>query len=148
MPQSSVDQELLSNTNAAAMLQDRHTELIDYFDYAMMPEINEPAVDDFVAALFKILGYAHRDRVARTQAEIPFLICGKNKHATTDVCIFYCSRKEFLLLVQKERRVETNIGLDSAQAQLVATAVAAFNENNLQRTTIGLRPMKEKVSHS
>lgn len=85
---------------------------------------------------FKILGYVHRDRVARTQAELPFLICSKNEHAKTDVCIFDCSQKEYLLLVQKERRVE-NRGIDSLQARLVAAAVAAFNENNWKGQQLG-----------
>ena len=126
------------------MQEDRHAQLITYLDIAKIPEKDEPAVNDFVVELFKTLGYARRERVARTRIDIPLLICGENTYAKTDVCIVDRSQNDILLLVILDKRLEPT----NARAQLVASAVGAFNENNAQREEIGLPPMEEKVSHS
>ena len=128
------------------MQQDRHAELITLLDLAMIPERGETAVDDFAVELFKVVGYVRRERVARTRVDLPFFICGKIRHAKTDVCIVDRSQNDILLLVQEDKR----LGLwepVNARAQLVAEAVAAFNENNAHREAVGLPPMAEKVSH-
>ncbi|KAN0094466.1 hypothetical protein V8E55_002753 [Tylopilus felleus] len=132
LPQPLVDQELLSIVDAGAMQQDRHAELITLLDLAMIPE-----------TLFKVLGYVRRERVARTRADLPLFICGEIKHAKTDVCIIDRSQNEILLLVQEDKREHWEPV--NARAQLVAEAVAAFNENNANREAAGLPPMAEKV---
>jgi len=126
------------------MQQDRHAELITYIDLAMIPEKHETAVHDFAVELLKVLGYVRRTRVARTRVALSILICGENRHANTDVCIVDRSQNDILLLVQADKRLEL-VEPVNAQAQLVAEAVAAFNENNAQRETAGLPPMAEKV---
>ena len=126
------------------MQQDRHAELITLLDLAMI-ENGETAVDDFTVELFKVLGYVRRERVARTRADLPLFICGEIKHAKTDVCIIDRSQNEILLLVQEDKREHWEPV--NARAQLVAEAVAAFNENNANREAAGLPPMAEKVSH-
>ena len=142
MPQPMVDQELLDNLEAATMEQDHHAELVTYLDLAMIPEKGETAVDDFAVELFRCLGYVRRERVARTRTDIPLLICGENRHVKTDVCIIDHTQHDILLLVQEDKRLE----VVNAQAQLVAEAVAAFNQNNVQRETVGLPPLEEKAS--
>jgi hypothetical protein len=146
LPQPTVDPELLTNAEAGAMQQDRHAELITYLDLAMMPELGETAVDDFVVELFKTLGYVRRERVARTRMDLPLLICGESRHAKTDVCIIDRSQNDILLLVQEDKRLERGEPVN-AQAQLVAEAIGAFNENNAHREAAGLAPLVEKVSH-
>ncbi|KAF9513464.1 hypothetical protein BS47DRAFT_1372544 [Hydnum rufescens UP504] len=146
LPQPLVDQELLSNINAGAMQQDRHAVLITYLDVAMRAQDDETAVDDFVVELFRVLGYVRRERIARTWVDLSLLICGENRHAKTDVCIVDGSRNDILLLVQEDKRLELNEPAN-ARAQLVAEAVAAFNENNAQRDVAGLPPLAEKASH-
>lgn len=132
------------------MQQNRFVQLITYLDLVMTPNMDAAldgtAVDDFVVELFKILGYVHRQRVARTQVDLPLLICGEDRHATTNVCIVDRSQNDMLPLVQEDR-LEYGEPVD-AQAQLVAEAVGAFNENNAQRESIGLPPWEEKVSQS
>jgi len=144
LPQPSVDQELLSILEAKDMQQDHLAELINHLDLTMIPDQNETAVDDFAAQLLRFLGYARRNRVARTQVDLPLLICGENRNAKTDVCIVDRSQNEVILLVQEAKRLEPN-GPINAQAQLVAEAVAAFNENNAQRIPPGLPPLTEKA---
>ncbi|KAF9517591.1 hypothetical protein BS47DRAFT_510323 [Hydnum rufescens UP504] len=127
------------------MQQDCHAELITYLDLAMIPEKAEPAVDDFAVELFKLLGYVHRERVARTRADLSFLSCGENRDAEMDVCIVDRSQNDILLLVQKDKRLEL-IEPVNARAQLVAEAVAAFNTNNVQREVAGLPSLAEKAN--
>ena len=78
--------------------------------------------------------------------DLPLLICGEERHAKTDVCIVDRSQNNILLFVQKEKKLQ-QLEPVNAQAQLVAEAVAAFNENNAQREAIGLSPLVSKVSH-
>jgi hypothetical protein len=144
LPQPSVDEELLTVTDAGLMQQDRLAGLITLLDMAMTPEIGETAVVDFAVVLFKVLGYSRRERVARTRVDIPFFICGEVRHAKTDVCLV--DRNDiFLFVVQEDKRLE-NVEPINAGAQLVAEAVAAFNENNRQRKAAGLPPWEKNVS--
>ncbi|KAI9507563.1 hypothetical protein F5148DRAFT_981239 [Russula earlei] len=128
------------------MQQDRNAELIGLLDLAMIPDKGETAVDDFVVELFKVLGYVRRQRLARTRVDLPLLICCEERHAKTDVCIVDRSQNDILLLVQEDRRLQ-QLEPAHARAQLVAEAVAAFNENNAQREAMGLPPLISKVSH-
>jgi hypothetical protein len=146
LPQPGVDQELLSIADADAMQKDRHAELITLLDLAMIPEWGETAVDDFVVVLFRVLSYVRRERVARTRVDLPLFICGEIRDAKTDGCILDRSQNDILLLVQEYKRLELRDPVN-ARAQLVAEAVAAFNENNVNREAVGLPPMAEKVSH-
>jgi len=141
-----IDQELLNILDADTMQQDRNAELIGLLDLAMIPDKGETAVDDFAVELFKVLGYVRRQRLARTRVDLPLLICGKERHAKTDVCIVDRSQNDILLLVQEDKRLQ-QLEPVSARAQLVAEAVAAFNENNAQREAMGLPPLVSKVSH-
>jgi hypothetical protein len=146
LPQPVIDQELLNILDANAMRQDRNAELIGLLDLAMIPDKGETAVDDFAVELFKVLGYVRRQRLARTRVDLPLLICGKERHAKTDVCIVDRSQNDILLLVQEDKRLQ-QLESFNARAQLVAEAVAAFNENNAQREAMGLPPLASKVSH-
>ena len=127
------------------MQQDRNAELIGLLDLAMIGDHGETAVDDFAVELFKVLGYVRRQRLARTRVDLPLLICGEERYAKTDVCIVDRSQNDILLLVQEDKRLQ-QLEPISVRAQLVAEAVAAFNENNAQRKAIGLPPLVSKVS--
>ncbi|KIJ10544.1 hypothetical protein PAXINDRAFT_85890, partial [Paxillus involutus ATCC 200175] len=118
--------------------QDRHAHLINLLDFA---ERHETVVVDFAVELFEFLGYASRER---TRVDLPLFICGEIRHVKTDVCIVDLSQNDTLLLVQKDKKLKPL----NARAQLVAEAVAAFNENNAHREAAGLPPMAEKVSHA
>lgn len=145
LPAPQVDPELLNVSNADAMQEDRHAELINLLDLAMVSSTGESAVDDFAVELFKVLGYVRRNRVARTRKYLRLLICGEYTHAKTDVCIVDRSQNDILLLVQEDKRSEDREPVD-AQAQLIAQAVAAFAENNENRMAAELDSLPEKVS--
>ena len=83
--------------------------------------------------------------MARTRVVLPLLICGELRHAKPDVCIFDRSQNDILLVVQEDRMLESGEPV-GARAQLVAEAVAAFEENNAHREAIGLPPLEERVN--
>jgi len=140
-----VDQDLLRNVDSDAMQQDHHAQLIAYLDLAMIPEMGEAAMIDFIIDLFKALKYVCRDRLAHTRMDLPLLICGENRHAKTNVCLLDYSQNEILLVVQADKILEH--GPIESPAQLIAEAVAAFNKNNAQREVAGHPPLAEKVSY-
>ncbi len=111
---------------------------------AMSPRSGESAVDDFAAGLFRALGYAKRNRVARTRRDLSLLICGEFRHAQTDVCIVDRDQNDILLLVQEDKRFEEGGGGDP-EAQLIAEAIAAFGINNEQRVKADVDALDEKV---
>jgi hypothetical protein len=75
-PDPAIDPELLDNLEADAMQQDQNAELVTLLDMAMMQSLGESAVDDFTVELFKIMGYVHRNRVARMRKDVNLLVCG------------------------------------------------------------------------
>jgi len=107
----------------------------------MSPRSGESAVDNFAAGLFRALGYAKRNRVARTRRDLSLLICGEFRHAQTDVCIVDHDQNDILLLVQG---FEEGGGGDP-EAQLIAEAIAAFGVNNEQRGKADVDALDEKV---
>ena len=144
LPPPQVDAELLNTTEANDMVQDRNAELINLLDLATTTSSGESAVDDFSVELFKALGYVRRNRVARTRKDLSLLVCGERRHAQTDVCIVDRLQNDIILLVQEDKRVEGGENVD-ARAQLVAEAIAAFTENNMNRELADLPPLAEKV---
>lgn len=116
------------------MQQECHTELLNYLNLAMIADSDdgETAVDDFTVVLFRILGYSHHPRLARTRVDLPLLICGESRRARTDVCIVDVSQNNVLLLVLEDKKPEEKLP-DNARAQLVAEAVGAFTENKTAR---------------
>ncbi|RPD68246.1 hypothetical protein L226DRAFT_473778 [Lentinus tigrinus ALCF2SS1-7] len=128
------------------MVSDRNAELINLLDLAMVPpedEIEESAVGDFAVALFSHLGYARRHRVTRTRKVIPLFICGEWRHAKTDVCLVDRRQNDILLLVQEDKRYGAR--MLSAEHQLVAEAIAAFDYNYKLRQLCGVPTIESKV---
>jgi len=102
---------------------------------AMSPRSGESAVVDFAAGLFRALGYAKRNRVARTRKGLSLFTCSEFRHAQTDVCIVDLDQNDILLLVQEDKRFEEGEGGDP-EAQLIAETIAAFGMNNEQRSKL------------
>ncbi|EIW58081.1 uncharacterized protein TRAVEDRAFT_126570 [Trametes versicolor FP-101664 SS1] len=128
------------------MVSDRNAELINLLDLAMAPAAaEESAVGDFAVELLKCLGYVKRHRVARTRKHTPFFICGEWRHAKTDVCLVDRQQHDILFLVQEDKRFPLDSNPCDPGPQLIAEAIAAFEHNNLLRTTAGLPALESKV---
>jgi hypothetical protein len=87
----------------------------------------ESAVSDFTAHLCSMCGYDEPDRVIRHRTNIPFFICGAPVYAETDVCVID-PNTDIILLVHQDKGVPER-PVD-AEAQLVAEAIAAYQDNN------------------
>ncbi|KAF5353350.1 hypothetical protein D9756_007804 [Leucocoprinus leucothites] len=144
LPQPQVDPELLTSLDATQAASDSNAELLHLLDMAMTPRSGDSAVNDFVAGLFRALGYAKRNRVARTQRALSLFIYGEFGQAQTDVCIIDRDRNDILLLVQEDKRFKEGEGVDP-EAQLIAQAVAAFAFNNEQRAKADMEPLDGKI---
>jgi len=108
----------------------------------MPSEPEESAVGDFAVALFESLGYLNRPRAIRTRKELRFFICGEFKYAKPDICIIDRNANDVILLVQEDKRFGGDI---NPHGQLIAEAIAAFQNNNARRRSVGLDPWNSKV---
>lgn len=143
LPPPSVHLEILTAPTADDAVDEASYNLLTQLDLAMMPtEPEESAVDDFAVALFHSLGYIHRPRAIRTRKELRFFTCGEVKHAKPDVCIINRDANDIILLVQEDKRFG---GDGEAHPQLIAEAIAAFQDMNSRRRAVGLDPLVSKV---
>ena len=104
LPQPQIHPELLTSLDAGQAIDDLNAELLNLLYMANAPRPGESAVNGFAAVLFRALGYAKRNRVARTRKDLTLLICGEFRHAQTDVCIIDREQNDILLLVQEDKR--------------------------------------------
>ena len=88
----------------------------------------ESAVDDLAKAIFELLDYDDNDLNIRTREELKLEMCNKDTFAKPDLCI-ETSTLTIKLLVQEDKsyQVATRV---NPEAQVVAEAIAAFQENN------------------
>ncbi|KAF8628618.1 hypothetical protein AX17_005953 [Amanita inopinata Kibby_2008] len=117
--------------------------LIKRLDLAMkILEGEESAVDDFAAELLRVMGYEMDQTVIRTRKSLQLLMCGENVFAKTDVCLLDAS-SEILLLIQEDK---THINPSNPEAQLIAEAIATFQQNNAKRVDdLFLEPLETQV---
>ncbi|KAF9053180.1 hypothetical protein BJ165DRAFT_1523902 [Panaeolus papilionaceus] len=117
--------------------------LMKRLDLAMrLKEGEESAVDDFAAELLRVMGYEGDETVVRTRKSLQLQMCGEVLFAKTDVCLMDAS-SEILLLVQEDK---THINPSDPEAQLIAEAIAAFQENNAKRVNDRfLEPLEMQV---
>ncbi|KAK2459785.1 hypothetical protein APHAL10511_008217 [Amanita phalloides] len=143
LPAPSVHPDILNASTANDAANDASYNLLAQLDLAMMPsEPQESAVDDFAVALFHSLGYIRRPRAIRTRMELRFFTCGKFKYAKPDVCIIDRDQNDIILLVQEDKRFG---GDRDPYAQLIADAIAAFQDTNSRRRVAGLNVLDSKV---
>jgi hypothetical protein len=113
--------------------------LIKRLDLAMkIWEGEESGVDDFAAELLRAMGYERDHTIVRTRKSIRLHICGEIVTAKTDVCIMGVS-SEILLLVQEDR---SHINFSDPEAQLIAAAIAVFQENTKRVNDLFSEPLE------
>src|SRR6266702_565761 len=104
LPLPVIDEEIFTSLNGEDMLLDHNAELIHLLDLAMEPVLaGETAVDDFTVELLRRLGYVKRNRIAHTQKDIPYLICGEWEHAKPDICLLNHLHNDILLIIQEDK---------------------------------------------
>jgi len=100
-------------------------------------------MDGFAAELLRVMGYEREDTVVRTRKNIrPLNLCSQIVIAKTDVCLMDAA-SEIFLLVQEDK---THINPSDPEAQLIAEAIGAFQENNSIRVNeLFLDPLEMQV---
>lgn len=116
----------------------RTKRLLHYLDLAMNPKVGlETAVNNFAAELLRSIDHDDENRIAFIHHAIPFLICGQNLVAQTDLCIM--DDNQILLLLQEDKRLTS---MNDPEPQVIAKAIAAFALNNRkQERELNLPPV-------
>lgn len=115
-------------------------DLLGYLDMASRGQKDqESMVDDFASELLKVLEFRGNGRLIRTRHSIPLLIAGGESKAQTDVCIVK-KRNQILLLLQEDKTLESS---KDPEPQVIAEAIAAFQENNKIRDYDGRAVLRE-----
>ncbi|KAF8871638.1 hypothetical protein CPB85DRAFT_1445467 [Mucidula mucida] len=139
-----VDPELLENLEAADMRQNSSVQLMTMMDLAMQPNAKETAVDDYCYKLLNMLEYPYYTRTLRRRKETSLLIAGESRYATADISLVDCADNMLILLVVEDKHLADEEP-ENVTAQLVAKAVAAFRESNMNRISAGSQPISNRV---
>ena len=98
---------------------------------------DESAVADFIAALLRALDFAPNEAAIRTGKNFAFRSGREKRYAKADVCIVEGTNP--LLIVQQDKSHVDPLGGD-VDARLIATAIAAYDEDSLYQEEYGLYP--------
>jgi len=121
---------------------DEKDKILSYLDMASRTlKGQESMVDDFTKELLFYMGYESKGRILRTRHSLGFVICGDTRTAQTDVCIMR-RRGGFLLLMQEDKRL---ISIRDPEPQVIAEAIAAFQENNKIRRNNNIQKLDEMI---
>ncbi|KAJ6465496.1 hypothetical protein C8R47DRAFT_1154835 [Mycena vitilis] len=131
LPATTVDSEILTVQDADAAVSDTAWDLLSLVDRC---HAKESSVIDFAVVLLHAVGYVHRPRITRTRLDLRLLVCGENKVARSDVCIFDRRTDGIVLLVQDK----CIGGPIHAYPRLVAAAIATYQAYQTTRVTSGL----------
>lgn len=134
-----LDPDILSSPNGNnPNLSHGAARYLGYLDLATNAT-QESSIDDFAAATLLLLGFDDQQpSTVATRFIIPLTICGESRVAQTDVCLIYRPSTVLLVLVEDK----TLINKTSAEAQMVAEAIAAFQYNNAKRESRNQRALE------
>lgn len=94
---------------------------------------------DFTTETLRLLGFDEGQTVISTNHIIPFTICGKSdSDARTDLSLLHAHTNSVLLVLVTDKPL---MNLENAEAQIVASAIAAFQFNNDERRDRNLAPL-------
>lgn len=135
--------DFLHYEHRAYGLDPASTSLLKRLDMAVhVMDGEESAVGDFTAELLRILGYETDETVIRTCKSLNMLMCSEDVSTKADVCLL--DEKFLVLLVVQEDK--NHISPMDPEAQLIAEAIAAFQENNNRRGQwLYLNPLQVQI---
>ncbi|KAK7443523.1 NADH dehydrogenase [ubiquinone] flavoprotein 1, mitochondrial [Stygiomarasmius scandens] len=116
--------------------------LFQYLKFATKINVGQAsAINDLVRELLRLLGYEERGLLFRSNYAIPLLICSNSEScdAQTDICLV---RGGTILLIIK---IVLGLGDPSYGPQVIAAAIAAFQQNNRTRGERGLQRLDKMV---
>ncbi|KAG6902066.1 hypothetical protein C0995_004912 [Termitomyces sp. Mi166 len=135
----------------------------NYLEAAMVPSDKQTqAIIDFTTHVLHILGFTESKpsklhpehggrnrRVIRRDHDLPLFMCGRTVHTTADACLLFPSTEghtaDTVLLIVKAAPFPACGSECSAEAQLFAQAIGAFQCYNRDRRRARLPPLDSKV---
>ncbi len=91
-------------------------------------------LDDFIREVLRALGYETGETLAQSGKETPLLMCRKMVLTSPDISVVHETDGVILVIQEDESRFEFMDALTrTPEAQLIADAIAAFQENNRER---------------
>lgn len=113
-----------------------------YLDLASRPNAGqECAIDDLAKSVLKIAGFDELDTILRSRYAIPFICCGEDRTAKSDICLVHLSSL-ILLVVQEDK---TTLSSRNSEPLVIAQAIATFQHNNRKRMGLNL-PLLDKMT--
>jgi len=134
-----IDKEFLEFEFTPGRDTPEDNELLGYLDLASRGQ--ESMVDDFAKELLRSMKFNTKGRLIRTRHIIPFSMAGSDTTAQTDVCILR-KRDEILLLIQEDKKLGN---LKDPEPQVIAEAIATFQQNNRVRENMGMNVLTEML---
>jgi hypothetical protein len=137
-----IDLNIIESDNVLAFIKDIHA-------VTKTHKSQESAVDDFAKTMFHIFHYDYGDRCIRTREELVLEMCGKTTGAKPDLCI-ETMNSSIKLMVQEDKNYNVANGNflgSNPEAQVIAEAIAAFQNNSKMRTgrIAGLYPVIKQL---
>jgi hypothetical protein len=132
------DMSDIININYDNIESENIREFIKYLISATKTHINEEsAVDDFARHILLAFKYNKGDNIVRVRQELSLRMFGQNLSAKPDICVENV-KSTIKLLVQEDKSYNaskgTRLDIKTTEAQMVAEAIAAFQNNNRIRT--------------
>ncbi|KAF9037769.1 hypothetical protein BJ165DRAFT_1502899 [Panaeolus papilionaceus] len=144
LPDPHVPPDLLEKLEAKDMTNREAILTTNAMDLAMGVTLSpESAVVDFVRRIFDMVNYYFtRNTLLCSRKNIKLMICGVAMHAKTDVCL-QTIYDEILLLFQEDKQYLKH--RYDPEAQLIAVAIAAFQNNNEKHALAHLEPLQQRL---
>lgn len=141
--------ENLYNINYDNIESEKLSDFIKYLISATKTHINEEsAVDDFAKHLLSIFKYNKGENVVRTRQELTLKMFGQNMSAKPDICVENI-KSTIKLLIQEDKSFNAskinNIDIENTESQMVAEAIAAFQNNNRIRKAFNLNEIESCI---
>ncbi|KAG2359180.1 hypothetical protein BDR07DRAFT_1361387 [Suillus spraguei] len=136
-PLEGVDPSLLNPSLNDENISDAVFEYLGHLDLATNVT-QESFIDAFAQKTLQILGFVERGLIFTARHNIPLRICGDNQRvAETDVCLLDL-RSMILLVLQDDKTVFSR---SYPEPQVIAEAIAAYQDNNEKRILRSLPPL-------
>jgi hypothetical protein len=91
--------------------------------------------------LLKTFDFARRPRIVLSRRKIQFLICGERKQAKLNVFIIDIVQNNIVFVVEEHKLHHKTF----PHGRLIASAIAAFQNNSSKQSRLGLKPIASQV---
>jgi hypothetical protein len=138
-PIDHLDPNLLSAADPTIAVDQNTYRFLSYLGLALCVNYGqESAIDDFGKSVLEVTGFDEKGTILRRCYDIPLTICSdEDRCSRTDICLVHLN--SMILLVVQENATDDSIY--KPEAQVIAEAIATFQNNNEKRLAFGAPPL-------